>query len=93
MYPDYDTPRLTGPYLEISSAREQQRTRLGTEQHSLQEWVLALVEGVGEIAQAVLDATREEDGQLGTVREETVRTGAGIVALLEYIDGLEAAAT
>ena len=89
MYPDYDTRRLTGPYLDIHTAREEQKADLGAEEHTLQEWVLDLVENVGHLAEAVREATRDEDGQLGTVRAEAVRTSAGLVALLEYVDSLQ----
>jgi len=95
MYPDYDTPRLTGPYRDIHTERQQQEAELGVEQHTLQEWTLALAEHVGRLADTVLAATRDDspDASLTSVRAEAVRTGAGLVALLEHIDSLEPNAT
>ncbi|MFJ6540576.1 hypothetical protein ACIQMP_08010 [Streptomyces sp. NPDC091385] len=95
MYPDYDTPRLTGPYLDIHTERADQLTRLGAEQHTLEEWVLALVEHVGDVAEAVLAAKRDTDNPVArrrAVRDEVVRAGAGVVAFLEHIDALDAPA-
>lgn len=95
MYPDYDTPRLTGPYLAIHTERGRQTAELGPEEHTLQEWVLALAEHVGTLAETVLAATRDDspDASLALVRAEAVRTGAALVALLEHLDNLEPTAT
>lgn len=96
MYPDYDSPRLTGPYLDVHAERARQTGQLGAEDHSLPEWVLALVETVGTLAQAVLDATRDTErptGDIGTVRAEALQVTAAGMALIEHLDRLEAAAT
>ncbi|MFC8676752.1 hypothetical protein ACFUEN_29205 [Streptomyces griseorubiginosus] len=91
MYPDYDTPRLTGPYRDVHTERASQQEQFGSEEHTLQEWALALAENVGTLAEAVLDATRDDspDASLTAVRREAVKTGAGVIALLEYVDSLE----
>ncbi|MDT0435673.1 MULTISPECIES: hypothetical protein [Streptomyces] len=91
MYPDYDAPRLTGPYLDLHTEREAQKGRLGAEHHNLEEWALALTEHTGGIATAVLTAGRDTDNPvacLANVREETVAAGAAIVAFLEHLDTL-----
>lgn len=96
MYPDYDTPRLTGPYLDIHSERAAQKGRLGAEHHILQEWLLVLVENVGRVAEAVLAAGSDDvhpEARLTDVRQEGVQTGAAVIALLEHLDTLEATPT
>ncbi|MER8030655.1 hypothetical protein ABTZ78_17050 [Streptomyces bauhiniae] len=92
MYPDYDTPRLTGPYLDLHTERQQQRARLGAEQHTLEEWVLALVENMGDVAEAVLAVARDTDNPVArraAVRERTLELGAGVIAVLEHLDTLD----
>ncbi|MCI3277575.1 hypothetical protein [Streptomyces cylindrosporus] len=96
VYPDYDSPRRTGPYLDIHTEREEQKTKLGTEEHTLQEWVLALVEDIGSLAESVLAATRADGTPhtgLDAVRQEAVHAGAGLLALIEHIDTLQASST
>ncbi|MEV5472811.1 hypothetical protein ACIRH0_03825 [Streptomyces sp. NPDC093675] len=96
MYPDYDAPRLTGPYLDVHAERQRQIARLGVESHDPAEWVLSLVETVGNLAEAVLAATRAPDqptSHLGPVREEALQLAAGGIALLEHLDRLESADT
>ncbi|WP_019060029.1 hypothetical protein [Streptomyces prunicolor] len=96
MYPDYDSPRLTGPYLDIHTERAAQKGRLGAEHHILQEWLLVLVENMGRIAEAVLTAGSDDvhpEARLADVRQEGVQTGAAVIALLEHLDSLESIPT
>ncbi|MFI5880891.1 hypothetical protein [Streptomyces sp. NPDC051554] len=96
MYPDYDTPRLTGPYLAIHTERAAQKGRLGAEHHDLPEWALALTEHVGKFTGAVIASVRHPDDLqacVADIRQEALATGAGIVALLEYLDTLESTPT
>ncbi|MCX5239742.1 hypothetical protein OG824_31535 [Streptomyces prunicolor] len=96
MYLDYDTPRLTGPYLGIHAERDNQKGRLGAEEHTVQEWLLVLVEHVGHLAETVLAAVRDEDNpgaRLEAVRREATETGAGIIGLLEHLDSLQSIPT
>ncbi|MFJ6085093.1 hypothetical protein ACIQI8_27165 [Streptomyces sp. NPDC092369] len=92
MYPDYDTPRLTGPYLELHAEREEQKGRLGAEHHTLDEWALALCEHAGAVATAVLAAGQDPDNPAAcraSLRQELLATGAGLIAFLEHVDSLE----
>ncbi|MFI1535497.1 hypothetical protein [Streptomyces anandii] len=92
MYPDYDAPRLTGPYLDVHAERQRQKDRLGVETHALPEWVMSLVEHVGNLAEAVLTASRNTEQpttHLSAVREEAVQLTAACVALLEHLEYLD----
>ncbi|MGW0800329.1 hypothetical protein [Streptomyces sp. NPDC002692] len=94
MYPDYDGPRLTGPYLDVHTERARQQREMGQEDHTLQEWVTALVENLGNIARAALDQTRDTEHpsqHTGTVRAETLALTAAGMAFLEALDRAEAA--
>ncbi|MCX5285967.1 hypothetical protein [Streptomyces sp. NBC_00198] len=95
VYPDYSAPRLEGPYLEVHAERTRQTNQLGHEDHQLPEWVMALVEHVGNLAQTVLDATRDTEhptGHTGAVRAEALQVAAAGMALIEHLDRAEAAA-
>ncbi|MET7944410.1 hypothetical protein [Streptomyces sp. NPDC005302] len=96
VYPDYDAARLEGPYLEVHAERARQVAQLGPETHQLPEWVMALVEHVGNLAQAVRDATRDTEhpttGDTGAVRAEALQLAAAGLALIEQLDRTEAAA-
>ncbi|MFJ8798459.1 hypothetical protein [Streptomyces sp. NPDC102487] len=96
VYPDYDAPRLEGPYLEVHAERERQTAQMGAENHQLSEWVMAIVEHVGNLAQAVLHATRDTEhstaGDTSAVRAEALQITAAGLALIEQLDRAEAAA-
>ncbi|MFJ8006155.1 hypothetical protein [Streptomyces fagopyri] len=94
MYPDHDVPRLTGPYLEVHAERARQQGEMGQEDHTLQEWVTALVENLGNIARAALDQTRDTEHpsrHTGIVRAEALALTAAGMAFLEALDRAEAA--
>ncbi|MFE5140382.1 hypothetical protein ACFRDV_22340 [Streptomyces fagopyri] len=94
MYPDYDSPRLTGPYLDVHAERARQLRELGQEDHTLPEWVTALLENLGGVAKAVLEATRDTEHpshHTSTVRAETLALTTAGMALLEALDRVEAA--
>ncbi|MEW2164357.1 hypothetical protein AB0912_15395 [Streptomyces sp. NPDC007084] len=95
VYPNYDAPRLEGPYLEVHAERARQVAQRGHEDHQLPEWVVAIVEHVGNLAQAVLDATQDTDrptSHNAAVRAEALEITAAGMALIEHLDRVEALA-
>ncbi|WP_369043432.1 hypothetical protein [Streptomyces sp. Midd1] len=95
VYPDFDAPRLEGPYLDVHAERTRQLAQRGPEAHQLSEWVLAIVEHVGNLAQAVGEATADTEHPAShhdAVRAEALQVTAAGLALMEHLDRVEAAA-
>lgn len=95
VYPNYDAPRLEGPYLDVHAERRRESALLGQEEHTLPEWVTVLAERVGALAETVLAAVRDTErptSHTETVRAEALRLTTAGMALLEHLDRVESAA-
>lgn len=66
----------------IDNERERQETKWGPQEHDIREWLVILMEEIGEAAQACCDM-RIKGAPIEYVRKELVHVAAVAVAALE----------
>ena len=71
--------------LAITTERDRQDEKWGVQTHSPAEWMMILMEEVGEFAEAEMEA-RYRDGAKARIREELVQVAAVALAMLEDCD-------
>ena len=67
---------------DVLEERIRQEVQWGTQDHSPQDWMMILMEEVGEFARAEME-TREREADPANIREELVQVAAVALAMLE----------
>ena len=80
------TKDITGLLAAIVKERTRQDGLFGEQNHDPFTWLSILMEEVGEVAKAALDADYNVDELEGNYRDELVQVAAVAIAMIECLD-------